>query len=653
MKAALFRELNGMLSVGKGRGDVSRARKLLAGDCDEDLDTKFIEAELHACEGRFAEASALLGAKAEAFDVIPAINYVPGASGAFAERQSRMLRALGALEVPVLNIGYPGERLEISRCSNCCGLTRSAKDSLSEELAPKPFVRELFDLAAEGCEAQGGTHFLFFNSDIELSPRGLLWARIFAAAGTEIGFFSRTNYAFGVEGSREIEGLHTTGFDIFLVSVDWWRSNRNGWGNYVLGEPWWDLALAGQAIGFCDRSWALHVEGLAFHETHERAWNTVSAASLYNKGLAMGQDEAFLRRSQRYVAGLLEIGETLTFGEARRCFLDTRYRSIWTGTEEEKRRVALPVIARSWVEACPESQEARFALGRSLGGLKASQDDLIGALRVSCNSGLRWEDGCLATSLPLYTDPELRLRYEQSLRSIELCSELLPFPCSEFGTARLGEPGLVPWGAVRLDANDKPEWGVPIPALLEALDDWAERQGRAFWILVRSDVLVLPEAFHALFLHFRLGYRSVSLAPQRIANGSDIQSKDRGMVEPASAVIFGCLTGMGRHLAADFPNYYWRGPWWSESLLSRLLGCDGHYHVNSMRDICLRSYLHPRWPRDRSLTEHNSALALEADAVHLGKLRVYADTWSAAVSRQKQLLSIGQNRELQRSVFRR
>ena len=124
------------------------------------------------------------------------------------------------------------------------------------------------------------------------------------------------------------------------------------------------------------------------------------------------------------------------------------------------------------------------------------------------------------------------------------------------------------------------------------------------------------------------------------------------MVEPSGAVVFACMTGMGRRLAAELPDYFWRGPWWSESLLSRLLEKEGHYHVNSMRDVCLRSVLHPRWPRDRALTEHNSGLALRADASGLGKLRIYADTWSAEVSRQKQLLSIDQNLALQRSIFR-
>src|SRR5207247_4569983 len=100
----------------------------------------------------------------------------------------------------------------------------------------KPITSELFDVLCDVAAARGHAHFGYINSDIVVLP-ALLEA--IARRPCETYAISRCDVP-DLHGNPTGGAMLTSGIDMFIVAVDWWRNERRRFRPYVVGEACWD-----------------------------------------------------------------------------------------------------------------------------------------------------------------------------------------------------------------------------------------------------------------------------------------------------------------------------------------------------------------------------------------------------------------------------
>lgn len=238
--------------------------------------------------------------------ILIAANLVPFRDAGQRQRQDTGIASITALVakgIIPLNICYPDELLEPADWQTATMLERSANVELKIDGKRKPFVIDLFDIAAQWATAHGITWFAITNSDIVLTDALIAELRRLQADGIETVAISR-NEVERVEGDgRLVPGyLEVNGYDIFLCRSSWWQSNRHRFQPYIYGERAWDDAYA--AIMACHSRFAmLYQDGLCFHFKHPTSWIS-GPYSDYNMGLYTGIDKPY---SDRYEAFIKEV----------------------------------------------------------------------------------------------------------------------------------------------------------------------------------------------------------------------------------------------------------------------------------------------------------------------------------------------------------
>jgi hypothetical protein len=216
-------------------------------------------------------------------------------------RQVARLRESGWDILP-LNVGRRGEPLDLPDWVCAPVLGPSAPDVLGVEGKPKPFVKELFDAGAAAAVHTSRTWFGVVNSDIMVAPAAM---RTLAAAerdGMDAVVVSRNDVWCDPSGETRMGRTYVEGLDLFFVRADWWRANRDRFGTYILGEPWWDIVF-GALLATHGRTVLANLEpGLCRHPRHMQAWSWIAPLALHNLGLAMGRDRLLRSRWGEYEA---------------------------------------------------------------------------------------------------------------------------------------------------------------------------------------------------------------------------------------------------------------------------------------------------------------------------------------------------------------
>jgi hypothetical protein len=141
----------------------------------------------------------------------------------------------------------------------------------------KPIASEAFDALADVAAAEGARYFVYFNSDIIVSP----------AAVAIVTAGQRTGYAFSrmdVDPSGVDLQVVLSGCDAFAIEVAWWRAHRRRFRPYILGEACWDNVYA--AVLMCHGGgWIVNRAAAIRHDAHATAWGGGAFAE-YNGYLA-------------------------------------------------------------------------------------------------------------------------------------------------------------------------------------------------------------------------------------------------------------------------------------------------------------------------------------------------------------------------------
>lgn len=141
----------------------------------------------------------------------------------------------------------------------------------------KPIALEMFDQLAAAAEVNRCRYFAYINSDIIVTPA---LVQLVQSGDKETYAVSRCDV-----GGAEDDCIVTSGQDMFVVSVQWWQSNRVRFRPYVLGEACWDNVYT--AIMMCHSDGALlNRDPLVLHERHATLWRDTTPTARYNGYLA-------------------------------------------------------------------------------------------------------------------------------------------------------------------------------------------------------------------------------------------------------------------------------------------------------------------------------------------------------------------------------
>ncbi len=237
---------------------------------------------------------------------IIATNLVPFTNEGQRSRQDASIASitrLASTDITPLNICFPDERLEPDGWHIAPMIQRSANQELQIEGKRKPFVRDLFDIAASWATKRGIEWFVFTNSDIIMTASLIDEIKRHMTAGYDTVAVSRNEVErIEADGTLVPGYLEVNGYDVFVCRVAWWQAHRHLFQPYIFGERAWDDAYA--AIMAChSRFTMLYRNGLCFHFKHATNWLTGPYAA-YNMGIYTGTDKPY---SDRYEAFIYEV----------------------------------------------------------------------------------------------------------------------------------------------------------------------------------------------------------------------------------------------------------------------------------------------------------------------------------------------------------
>lgn len=146
----------------------------------------------------------------------------------------------------------------------------------------KPLTREIFDTLADVARARGHRYFAYVNSDIIVLPDAI---EVIERLGRETYAISRHDIAPGSAPSLDGGELLTSGLDMFVISIDWWKRHRRRFRPYVVGDACWDNVYT--AIMMCHSDGViLNRERMILHERHAASRHDSTATARYNGFMA-------------------------------------------------------------------------------------------------------------------------------------------------------------------------------------------------------------------------------------------------------------------------------------------------------------------------------------------------------------------------------
>ncbi|MCG8526776.1 MAG: hypothetical protein MI748_10380 [Opitutales bacterium] len=180
-------------------------------------------------------------------------------------------------------------------------LPRNARDLLDNSVPTMPIFKDVLDQAAEYAVETGSDLIVYSNSDIIISPIVIELIRSVYKRGYECQGYSRTDIRYkDFRNMANWVGLHLSGTDLFVISVDWWKRNRGIFEDYIMGAYWWDCVFVGQMMVHSRFFYASHIRGLIFHQIHEALSNSISPQASYNLQLRDTKDIGYYDIHTRY-----------------------------------------------------------------------------------------------------------------------------------------------------------------------------------------------------------------------------------------------------------------------------------------------------------------------------------------------------------------
>ena len=230
--------------------------------------------------------------------ILVAVNLVPFKDKGQLERQAESVESitfLKPLDITPLNICYPDELLHPEGWEVAPVLARSADTALKVEGKRKPFVRDLFDAAADWATKHHIEWFIITNSDIIFTPALIKEVRSLLSTGYETIAFSRHDIvSFDTSSGSATGYIEFRGSDVFVCTTSWWNNNRRLFQDYIFGERAWDNAYAA-TMATHSRFHISFTEKLCFHMKHAETWVTGPYAD-YNMSLFHGIDGSYAEK---------------------------------------------------------------------------------------------------------------------------------------------------------------------------------------------------------------------------------------------------------------------------------------------------------------------------------------------------------------------
>ncbi len=270
--------------------------------------------------------------------IVIAVNLVPFMDEKQLQRQAVASAELSALATPgsiPLNICYPDEILSPAGWKIAPELQRSADLELKIDGKRKPFVTDLFDIAANWATEYGIGWFLLANSDIIITDGLIHEIHRLHSEGFETAAISRNEIEEVDATGRIIPGeLIINGYDVFACKTSWWLANRHRFQPYIYGERAWDAVFA--AIMAChSRFTMLYVNGLCFHHKHPPSWLT-GLYSEYNLKLYLENDKPYSDRYRAFIKNLSSLERSLLTREKITELLAQYFTNTETVQNEDK-----------------------------------------------------------------------------------------------------------------------------------------------------------------------------------------------------------------------------------------------------------------------------------------------------------------------------
>lgn len=195
------------------------------------------------------------------------------------ERQAGACDALCALDnVEAVNIQFAhGASRQEPRLTTLTALQRDSTAVTGSAGPRKPIALEMFDVLASAAADRGHSYFGYINSDIIVTPALMAAVR---RCGRDTYAVSRCDVG-GEAGDQMI----TAGQDMFVVSVEWWRSHRTRFRPYILGDACWDNVYT--AVMMCHSDGVVwNRDRLILHQSHAAVWRDTTPTARHNGYLA-------------------------------------------------------------------------------------------------------------------------------------------------------------------------------------------------------------------------------------------------------------------------------------------------------------------------------------------------------------------------------
>jgi len=213
--------------------------------------------------------------------VLVGLQLYPGNAAAMRSQQ-RAVRALAELPaVEAVNVQFQGRPPASSpEIETIAALTTDSIAIAGPGGNPKPITTEMFDVLCSTASARRHEHFAFINSDIVILPEAMD-----AVAQQRRETYAISRFDVDSVDDPSTGTVLTSGLDMFVVSVDWWRRNRHRFRPYVIGDFCWDVVY-GAMMRCHSNGVILNRDRLILHERHPTAWNDDTLTARYNGFLA-------------------------------------------------------------------------------------------------------------------------------------------------------------------------------------------------------------------------------------------------------------------------------------------------------------------------------------------------------------------------------
>ncbi len=189
------------------------------------------------------------------------------------------LKSKYSSNIDLYNITFTEDLNANSNFNHLSYLERSSQTMLKFSEKKLPVSKDLFlALSEQDCD-----YFLYINNDILLSEKAV---KLVLSEEFETICFSRHD----IEPLRSIDDpikvlrIEIAGFDAWACNVSWWKTHKDLFKDYFVGQWLWDVDYA---ITMFSNSNGLisNKDFFIAHEYHERVWSTTSKEADYNKQL--------------------------------------------------------------------------------------------------------------------------------------------------------------------------------------------------------------------------------------------------------------------------------------------------------------------------------------------------------------------------------